>query len=113
MGRFILLLDVIFAAVNRKFGTEPVTYGREKCKYLRFIGTNSLGDFLVMSQKFMQRMIHDDPWLPVKYVSRTNKDSLPFTDLFVGALSLIRSHINEFYIMRFPWWGLFIDSYHS
>ena len=28
----------------------------------------------------MQRMSHDDPWLPVKCVSRTNKDILPFTD---------------------------------
>lgn len=63
-----------------------MTYGRENCKYLRFIGTNSLGDFLVMSQKFMQLMIHDDPWLPVKYVSRTNKDSLPFNDFFLSDL---------------------------
>ena len=55
-----------------------------------------------MSQKFMQPVIHDVQWLPVKYVSRTNKNSLPFTDLFVGALSPIRSHINEFYVMRFP-----------
>ena len=55
-----------------------------------------------MSQKFMQRMIHDDTWLPVTYVSRTNKDVLPFTDLFLGALSPIRSHTNEFYVMRFP-----------
>jgi hypothetical protein len=55
-----------------------------------------------MSQKFIQRMIHDDAWLPVKCVLRTNKNILPFTDLFVGALSLIRSHINEFYVMRFP-----------
>ena len=54
-----------------------------------------------MSQKFMQRMIHDDPWLPVKCLSRTNKDILPLTDLFVGALSLIRSHINDFHVMRF------------
>jgi hypothetical protein len=39
----------------------------------------------------------------VKYVARTNKDSLPFNDFFfVGALSLIRSCINEFYVLRFP-----------
>jgi len=61
----------------------------------------------------MQRMINDDTWLPVTYVTRTNKDILPFIDLFVGALSLIRSHIYEFYVMQFPWWGLFIDSHHS
>jgi len=55
-----------------------------------------------MSQKFMQRVIHDDPWLAVKCTAPTNKDILPFTDLFVGTLSLIRSHINVFYVMRFP-----------
>jgi hypothetical protein len=56
----------------------------------------------LLEQKFMRRMIHDDPWLTVKGVSRSNKDIVPFTDLLVGALSLIRSHINEFYVTRFP-----------
>jgi hypothetical protein len=54
-----------------------------------------------MLQKCMQRVIHDDLCLPVKFVSRTNKDILPFVDLFVGALSLIRSHINEFCVSGF------------
>jgi hypothetical protein len=63
---------------------------------------NFLRYFLIMSQKCMQRLIHDDPWLHVKCVSRTSEDILPSTYLFVGALSLIRRHVNEFHVMRFP-----------
>ena len=38
-----------------------MTYGRENCTYLIFIGADFVGDFLVMLQKCMKRMIHDDP----------------------------------------------------
>lgn len=78
-----------------------MTYGRENCKYLIFIGADFIGDLLVMLQKCMKRMKHDDPWLPVKCVSRTRKDILRFTYFLVGALRLVSTHINVIYFMRF------------
>jgi hypothetical protein len=70
-----------------------VTHARKNSKYFILVVTDTLGDFLGMLEKCMQRMIHDGPWLPVECVSSPSKDLLPFTDLLLGgALRLIRSH---------------------